>query len=48
MAHNTKRTARMQQRSVAALVEIYRAGTLSSAAAAHELARRGVPLPVRK
>jgi hypothetical protein len=48
MAHNAKRIARMQQHSVSELVRIYESGTLSSAAAAYELARRGVPLPVRK
>jgi hypothetical protein len=48
MAYNAKRTTRMQQRSVADLVRFYESKTLSSAAAAYELVRRGVALPIRK
>lgn len=48
MSHNAKRITRMQQRSVSELVRIYESKTLSSAAAAYELVRRGVSLPVRK
>ena len=47
MAHNARRILRMQQRSVASLVDIYMAKTLSSAAAAYELVRRGHTLPIR-
>lgn len=47
MAFNSKRTARMATKSVAELLRIYEAKTLASAAAGHELARRGVQLPRR-
>ena len=48
MTINEKRTARMAVKSVAELVSIYLAKSLSSAAAAYELRRRGCTLPKRE
>lgn len=47
MAHNAQRTAKMQTRTTAQLIALYKAMTLSSAAAGFELQQRGVPLPKR-
>jgi hypothetical protein len=48
MAHNTTRAERLQGLSVATLIALYKAKTLSSAAAAFELRRRGLALPQRE
>jgi hypothetical protein len=48
MPYNAERALRMRQRTVAELIQFYKAKTLSSAAAAHELTRRGVALPIRE
>ena len=48
MANNTARAERLQHASVAALISLYKAGTLSSAASAYELRRRGLNVPVRE
>lgn len=42
MTYNYERTAKMQRKSVAELQAFYQAATLSSAAAAYELRKRGV------
>lgn len=48
MAFNLQRTARMASKSDAQLLIIWKAKSLSSAAAAYELKRRGVPLSKRE
>lgn len=48
MAPNPSRAQRMRALPVPALLDVYLSGSLSSAAAAAELIRRGVPLPTSR